>query len=426
MNGMIRRRVRAGIALAATLGLTAATAACFGGDDGGDGDDTLTMVVWGGDLDKETYQARIDLLEAEHSDIQIDLQLIPSDQYAQKVQTMIAGGDGPDIMQVAENVNSYSSKSQLVPLDEYVESSGMDLQDRFGPVGDLYSYEDEVYAIPDRSGAMITYYNQDLFDDAGLDYPSAEWDWDDAQSAMEQLSEPEGQWGYSGAGWWAQWWSFVYQNGGQIIDDSGDPAINSPEVVEAAQWANDLVHEYHYAPTAAEYADMGPDMGGDPAFAAGTVAMNTTGFWAIGGLAEADFNWNIAPLWGGEQQAVTAFGSGLAISRDSDNPDKAFEAIDFLTDTEAQEVIIDNAQDVPANIHVQESDAFLNPEWAPEALNMEAFAESSEFIFRAPFIPEWNEMQAAINDNLGTFWNEGGDAQAELDNVQSQLESIVQ
>ena len=82
------------------------------------------MVVWGGDLDKETYQARIDLFEAANPDTKIDLQLIPSDQYAQKVQTMIAGGDGPDIMQVAENVNSYSSKSQLLPLDEYVEFSG--------------------------------------------------------------------------------------------------------------------------------------------------------------------------------------------------------------------------------------------------------------------------------------------------------------
>jgi multiple sugar transport system substrate-binding protein len=423
MVDMVHWRRGAGLVATALLGATA-LAAC-GGDDAGE-DGPLTMVVWGGDLDKETYQARIDLFEAANPDTKIELQLIPSDQYAQKVQTMIAGGDGPDIMQVAENVNSYSSKSQLLPLDEYIDEAGLNMEERFGPVGSLYTYEDETYAIPDRSGAMILYYNKDLFDAAGVEYPTAEWTQEDAQAAMEKLTIPGEQWGFSGAGWWAQWWSFAYQNGGQIIDDSGRPAVNSPEVVQALQWANDLQYKYHYAPTATEYADMGPDMGGDPAFAAGKVAMNATGFWGIGGLLESDVNWGIAPMWRGQEQAVSAFGSGLAITRDSENPQQAFEAIDFLTDVEAQTVIIDKAQDVPANIQVQQSDAFLTPAWAPEGLNMGAFGESSEFIFRAPFIPEWNEMQATFDDNLGTFWNEGGDAQTELDKIQTQLESIIE
>lgn len=423
--GAMRSRGTGAAALVA-LGMVGLAACSPGsGSESADGVTTLTMTVWGGDLDNESYQERIDLFEASQDEIKIKLQLIPSDQYEQKVQTMIAGGDGPDIMQVAEGANVYSSKNQIIPLDELVASAGLDLEERFGPVGTLYSYEDSVYAIPDRSGAMIVYYNKDLFDAAGVEYPSAEWTWEDAQAAMGKLTIPGEQWGYAGAGWWAQWWSFAYQNGGAIIDENGQPAANSPEVVEALQWANDLTHELHVAPTAAEYADMGPDMGGDPAFAAQKVAMNTTGFWAIGGLLEADFNWDIAPMWQGENQAVSAFGSGLAISRDSENAEEAFAAIDFLTDAEAQEVIIDNAQDVPANLEVQQSEAFLSPEWATKDINMGAFGESADFIFTSPLIPEWNEMQAAFDDNLGTFWNEGGDAQTQLDTVQGQLESII-
>lgn len=425
MNARTRwSRGVAGVTLAA-LGMSA-LAACGSGEDSGDGGvTTLTMTVWGGDVDKTSYQERVDMLEKAHPDIKVKLQLIPSDQYEQKVQTMIAGGNGPDIMQVAEGVNVYSSKNQILPLDEYVSKSGMDLDERFGPTGSLYSYQDKVYAIPDRSGAMIVYYNKDLFDAAGVDYPTADWTQEDAQAAMEKLTVPGEQWGYGGAGWWAQWWSFAYQNGGQIIDDSGAPTVNTPEVVDALQWANDLTFKEHVVPTAAEYADMGPDMGGDPAFAAQKVAMNTTGFWAIGGLLESDFDWDIAPMWQGDEQAVSAFGSGLAISRDSEHADKAFEAIDYLTDAEAQQVIIDNAQDVPANVQVQQSDAFLEPEWATKDINMGAFAESSDFVFTSPLIPEWNEMQATFDDNLGTFWNEGGDAKTQLDAIQTKLESIV-
>ena len=415
------------VAIAAAGALTLTACAQGGGnDESPSGPTTLKMVVWGGDSDKASYQERLDLFEASQDDITIDLQLIPGDQYEQKVQTMIAGGGGPDILEVAEGVNVYSSKNQIIPLDDLIASAGLDLEERFGPVGTLYSYQDSVYAIPDRSGAMIVYYNKDLFDAAGVEYPSADWSWEDAHSAMEALTVPGEQWGYAGAGWWPQWWSLAYQNGGQIIDDEGRPAVDSPEVVEALQWANDLAYVDHVVPTPAEYADMGPDMGGDPAFAAQKVAMNTTGFWAISGLLEVDFNWDIAPMWGGEQQAVSAFGSGLAISRDSESPEQAFQAIDFLTDAEAQAVIIKNAQDVPANLEVQQSEAFLSPEWTTREVNMGAFGESAAFVFTAPLVPEWNEMQAAFDDNLGTFWNEGGDAAAQLAIIQTQLESIIQ
>lgn len=420
--------VRAGTAMIAALSIAALTACGSGGGDDSaaeGGATTLKMAVWGGDVDKASYQERIDLFEASQEDIKIELQLIPGDKYEQKVQTMIAGGDGPDIMQVAEGVNVYSSKNQIIPLDELAADAGLDLEERFGPVGNLYSYQDSVYAIPDRSGAMIVYYNKDMFDAAGVEYPTAEWTQEDAQAAMAKLTVPGEQWGYAGASWWAQWWSFAYQNGGAIIGEDGTPAANSPEVVEALQWANDLQYKTHVAPTKAEYADMGPDMGGDPAFAAQKVAMNTTGFWAINSLLEADFNWDIAPMWQGEEQAVSAFGSGLAISRDSKKAEQAFEAIDFLTDAEAQAVIIKNAQDVPANLEVQNSEAFLKPEWATREVNMAAFGESSGFVFRSPLLPEWNEMQAAFDDNLGTFWNEGGDAKTQLDIIQKSLESII-
>ena len=106
------------------------------------------------------------------------LQLIPSDSYTQKVQTMIAGGSGPDIMQVAENVNVYSSKNQLLPLDDLVKKNALDLQASYGAVGSIYSYKDKVYAIPDRSGAMIVYYNKTLFEKAKLKPPTADTTWE--------------------------------------------------------------------------------------------------------------------------------------------------------------------------------------------------------------------------------------------------------
>lgn len=409
------------------IGAMALAGCSDSGTSGGtaSGKANLTMVVWGGDADKKAYQSRIDLFHKANPGIHVDLQLIPAAQYPQKVQTMISGGTGPDIMQVAEDVNTYSSKSQLIPLDQYVKSAGFTLRQRFGSVGDIYSYQGKVYAIPDRSGAMITFYNKDLFKKAGVPHPTASWNWTDAENAMEKLTVTGKQWGWAGAGWWPQWWSLVYQNGGRIIDSKGKPTINSSAAVDALQWINDLTWNKHYIPTAAEYADMGPNTGGDQAFLAGKVAMNTTGFWDIGMLLKSDFEWDIAPFWHGKEKAVSAFGSGLAITRNCKSPDAAFKAISFLTDAKAQKVIIDQGEDVPANLAVQKSDALLHPNWESRGIDMGVFAQSSNMIYRPPFISQWNEMQNVFTSTMTDWWNKGGDTRTMLDATQKQLESVI-
>src|SRR5699024_6928564 len=94
------------------------------------------------------------------------------------------------------------------------------------------------YGVPDRSGAMVMYYNKDLFDDAGIEYPTAEWDWDTFLEAAKALTDPsKNQFGYGGVGWWPQWFSLVAQNGGHVLDpETGAPNVNSPEAVEALQF----------------------------------------------------------------------------------------------------------------------------------------------------------------------------------------------
>lgn len=412
------------------LGLGAAAAgvitlsACGASSGGSSG--PLVMTVWGGDADRKAYQKRIDLLVAKYPDLKVTLQLIPSDSYPQKVQTMIAGGNGPDIMQVAENVNTYSSKNQLLPLDDLAKKAGLDLAQRFGAVGSTYTYQGKLYAVPDRSGALIVYYNKDLFQQKGIQAPTADWTWDSALDAFKELTIPGKQWGYGGAGWWPQWWSFVYQNGGTIIDADGKPAVDSDEAVEALQWAGDLVFKYQVVPNPKDYANMGAGVGGDQAFANQKVAVNATGFWAISGLTTASFGWDIAPLWRGKKQAVSAFGSGLAVSRTSKHSDNAFKAINFLTSADAQQIIISEGEDVPANLDVQHSDAFLKPSWMKTNVDMQVFGQSSPSIFRAPFIPQWAEMQSAMDTGLGDFWSgKERSAKKVLTAVQQNLESII-
>ncbi len=155
--------------------------------------------------------------------------------------------------------------------------------------------------------------------------------------------------GFAAGDWWPWWMSFMYQNGGRILDDNNNVVVDSPENMEALQFYNDLVYMHQVAPSKEDYANMG-DKGPDPLFAQGKVAIEITGFWNIGSLNNVpDLNWDIAPVWQNKERATVAFGSGLAISKDCKYKEEAFKIIEFLTSEEGQLPIVTNKQDAPAN-----------------------------------------------------------------------------
>ena len=219
--------------------------------------------------------------------------------------------------------------------------------------------------------------------------------------------------------------SFMYQNGGRILDENNKPVVNTPENVEALQFYNDLVWKHHVAPSPVDYANMG-NPGPDQLFAQGIVAFEITGFWNIASLNKVpELNWNIAPVWRNKEGATPIFGSGLAISKDCKNPEAAFKIIEFMTSEEGQMPIVEKVQDTPANLSVLKSDAFLKAAWSEKEINMNTFAQSADAIFVPPLVSEWNEILKVFDDNLaGVFMNKGSVEDA-LEQIQAELEDLL-
>jgi multiple sugar transport system substrate-binding protein len=394
----------------------------------------LTFSCWGGELDVKTYQERADLLQKKFSDMNLEVMNLPSDGYDTKVQTMLASNEAPDIIQIAESSNSYASKGIFTDVGKLAEDSGLDLDKRFGGATESYIWQDKLYAIPDRGGAMVLYYNRDMFDAAGVEYPTKNWTWKEFLNAAQTLTitGDDGvisQYGFAAGGWWPWWMSFMYQNGGRILDEKMENVIvNSPENIEAINFYTDLVHKYKVAPTADDYSRFGlKDGQPDPLFAQGHTAMCMTGYWNIGSLSSVeDINWDIAPLWKNKESATFAFGSGLAIPEDCKTKEDAFKAIEFLTSEEGQKPIVTNNQDAPANIDLLRSDLFLNPDWAKDKdIHLSAFADSADMMVSPPLHPKWNEILRVFDENFSVLFQQGGDSSETIANIQSQLENAI-
>lgn len=376
----------------------------------------LTLTMWGSEDDKQVMEQRLGIMNKTYPNIQVNVLLVAGD-YDQKVQTMIAGGTPPDIMMIAENYQVYASKNQIIPLDDLIASNNVDMNERYSEdVANIMKYDGKYYGMLDRAGAMVLFYNKDLFDQAGVAYPTTDWTQKELLDAAQKLTVKEGgktvQWGYYPGSWWPQWMQLVYQNGGSLFDDNTKPTFDTPEVRDALQLLNDMSFKYGTSPTPTEIADMG-NVGADPLFAQGKIAMETTGFWNIGSLAKVEgINWDITPVWG----VTNAFFNGLTITTTSKHQEEAFKVIEALTTLEAQTPIIESGQDAPATKAALSSDAFLNAEYGGRKINMSAFADSR--LYDQPLNPKWNEMMKVIDDKLGVYFNN----QATLDDTVKQIQ----
>ena len=112
---------------------------------------------------------------------------------------------------------------------------------------DQFTYQGKVWGIPGSITVNVMNYNKDLFDAAGLDYPSATWTTSDFMQLATALTQGEGdnkQYGYlPGYEEINDLMAMIDRLGGDMLDDSVEPprvVLNSSSVLEAVRWYTNL------------------------------------------------------------------------------------------------------------------------------------------------------------------------------------------
>jgi multiple sugar transport system substrate-binding protein len=163
--------------------------------------------------------------------------------------------DTYDIYQVAvEAVTQMAETGCIVPLDERVTSAPAfyDFEDLMPAYRDIFTVNDQTYAVPTAGESVFLIYRKDLFDDAGLEPPET---WDELLEIAKQFDEA-GE--VDGVAFRAQkGWQFTYTYsiflfpfGGMMLDpETGEVAIDSPESAAALDFMRALKP---YAPVGIE------------------------------------------------------------------------------------------------------------------------------------------------------------------------------
>ncbi|MBW3619870.1 MAG: extracellular solute-binding protein, partial [Actinobacteria bacterium] len=183
----------------------------------------------------ETLDAMIAAFNEQHPEITVEVETAPYEDYFTKLQTQLAGGDAPDAFEVNyENFVSFAAKGALADLDTLsAQDPGFDASTYYDRAYEAFQLEGTQYGLPASYSTVVTFYNKDLFDAAGVAHPTADWTWEDEKAAAEQLSqESEDVWGHFGG---IQFWEFyktAAQNGCEFF--TGDEVtVDAPACVEA-------------------------------------------------------------------------------------------------------------------------------------------------------------------------------------------------
>ena len=171
---------------------------------------------------EETLQKMYEAFHEEYPNITVEIETIAMDDYFTQMQTRVAGGTAPDCYELnIENFASYANKGVLA------EISGVDLSRLDETALSAFNVDGKQYGLPGNFSNVVLVYNKDLFDQAGIDYPTADWTQDDVQTAAVAILSPPGP----SSGLWTsvpvrlQMMMFTIKNTRPIITPGMIPAL---------------------------------------------------------------------------------------------------------------------------------------------------------------------------------------------------------
>lgn len=384
-------------ALGAALAVVLMGAACGStGQSDASGNEKVTIkysnfVSNGGhekDLDRIVHA-----FQEANPNITVEVTTLPYKDYATALQTDLAAGTQADAFDIEySNLRSYVNNGAIAELE------GVDGSKYRQSLLESYRSDGKQYALPSSFSNVVLYYNKDLFDAAGVAYPTADWTWADEEAAAKKITNSAtGVFGNFQNVSFHEFYKALEQAGGKFLNDDGKSvAFNSPEGITAAEWL--AGKSGTTMPTAADGAGT-PDFD-TKLFKDGKLGMLHSGIWVASSLAEAPANWDIVVEPGNTQKASATFSNAIAVSANSKNKAAARKWAEFMTSSDVMaQARINSSWELPPTSDEAVLKGYLAKD---KPANREAVFEALENIVLPPVIGDnQQEMVDIVTTALG-------------------------
>jgi multiple sugar transport system substrate-binding protein len=296
----------------------------------------LVVLMWNAEPGEATRVQEIySRFTDKYPEVDLDMTM-PSGNYFEKAQTMIASGAQLDVVTIYPfAAGEWVAGSMFQDLTPYIQRDRISLNVFPRPIVDAFQVGNVTWGMPTDAGAIVTYYNEDLFAAAGLHTPHdldqrKDWNWQSFLDAAKRLTVDKNgdgipdQYGvdyYIDLSRYIHW---VWSNGGRLFDRTMLPTkatFGDPKSVEGLRFFLDLQMTHKVVKA--------------NGFDTGESAMQLNqGPWyvqRIVNLPGGGNNIGAAKLPGNVRQVTSLWPNGYQIARSAKNPEMAWEFIKFIT-----------------------------------------------------------------------------------------------
>jgi len=416
--------------LALLVTLTFVLSACGGktGTTGG-GLVTITFSAWGAPEELAVWNQIVADFEAANTNIKVNVEVSDWGAYWDKLKTQLAASTPPDIFAMdAPLFLDYQSRGVLLNLQPYVDQNPDMLKDVYPQTLSAYQTSDGYYGLPRDFQTIVLFYNKDMFDAAGLAYPTSDWTWEDLRTAAKQLTKDTSgdgkidQYGFVFDQWDMEpgWSEAIWAYGGDIVNaDHTKTLIGDPAARQAWQLLYDMVFVDKSVPDANTIGQYGGDL-----FQAKVAAMMPMGHWAVPGYNTGGFKYDVAPMPKGPSgQATSVNSAGFVVAKATKHPQEAFDFIKFVLSQSGQTRLAELGFACPVLKTVAESPIFLQQ--SGSTLNQQVFLDSLAFAHMKPVFKGYDEWASVVGDGMGAVWRGEADLNTTLNDIVAQADAVL-
>ncbi len=265
--------------------------------------------------------------------------------YNQVLTNALSAGTAADVFYIpGETAPGIIATGKVLPITDLVDTSPF-----IPSLMEVYTVDGEVYGIPKDFNTLAVFYNEDLFDEAGVEYPSADDDWNTFKEKLRAVNDlGDDVYGACIPADFARLGAFAYANGWTPFTEDGRVDLSDPAFVEAFEFYTGLVTEG----LAVQPADIGAGWPGD-CLAQERAGVAIEGAWIIGFLRDAAPNLPYgatllpkSPTTGERGNFIYTVAWG--VNADSPNRDAAIRVLEALTSPEAQQFILEEGLAIPS------------------------------------------------------------------------------
>lgn len=340
------------------------------------------------------FDARVDAMEqlienfeTANPDITVTMTHFPYADYRTKVAAAIPAGEGPDVVQLFYGwLNDYVEAELIQPLPAGTFPVSQ-IDDSFFPMVQAMKEGDNYWALPTAVRSLALFYNERLFEEAGIEAPPETLE--ELMEIAAKLTKRDGagnitQVGLT-AGMTAQdhhWFRevLIRQNGGEpYVDDYRTVNYNNEAGVAALKFYTDMFMADEPV-TAIGFMDEP-----QAAFKAGRAGMHIDGSFRIGSLeGTRGLNWGVTELPANGEGMRSNYSSywvnAITTKAEGERYDASVKFMEYLTSDEAMQIWLDVVGELPAKPSVGMTDANANDETFGPFIRGLAYANTTKFV----------------------------------------------